>query len=132
NFSIACTESWKDQSGEKKERTEWVRLVVMGGGLADVVERYLQKGSKVYVEGKMQTRKWTNKEGQDQYTTEIVVRDLVMLDSKRDGAGASDRDDAGGWDAGNGRQASSNGGGRRPKSDYAPAGSFKKGPDVSL
>ena len=79
NASIACTESWKDKtSGEKKERTEWVNLVFTGG-LADVAEKYLRKGSQVYVSGKFTTRKWQDKDGVDRYSTEIRVGELVML-----------------------------------------------------
>jgi single-strand DNA-binding protein len=78
NFSIACTENFKDKSGEKQEKTEWVRIA-MFGKLAEIAGEYLKKGSSVYVEGRMQTRKWTNKEGQDQYTTEIVADRMQML-----------------------------------------------------
>ena len=78
NFSIACTESFKDKSGAKQEKTEWVRIV-MFGKLGEIAGEYLKKGSSVYVEGRMQTRKWTNKEGQDQYTTEIVADRMQML-----------------------------------------------------
>ena len=79
NASIACTESWKDKtSGEKKERTEWVNLVFTGG-LADVAEKYLRKGSQIHVSGKFTTRKWQDKEGVDRYSTEIRVGDMVML-----------------------------------------------------
>lgn len=78
NFSIACTESFKDKSGEKQERTEWVRIV-MFGKQAEIAGEYLKKGSSVYIEGRMQTRKWTNNEGQDQYTTEIVADRMQML-----------------------------------------------------
>lgn len=73
NITVATSESWNDKSsGEKKEKTEWHRVVFFGK-LAEIVGQYLKKGSKVYIEGKLQTRKWTNKEGADQYTTEIVV-----------------------------------------------------------
>ena len=75
NLSIATSESWADKrSGEKRERTEWHRVVIFSSGLAEVVERYLQKGSKVYVEGSLQTRKWTDQGGQDRYSTEIVLQ----------------------------------------------------------
>ena len=80
NFSLACSEEWK-KDGQKQERTEWVKVVIWGK-LAEVAGEYLKKGSKVYVEGKLQTKKWQNKEGQDQYTTEINVHDLLMLDSR--------------------------------------------------
>ena len=82
NLTIATSESWKDKvTGEKKEATEWHKVVFFGR-LADVCGEYLAKGSKVFVEGKIQTRKWTNKEGQDQYTTEIVGQRMEMLSPK--------------------------------------------------
>ena len=89
NLTIATSESWKDkQTGEQKEKTEWHR-VVMFGKLAEIAGEYLKKGSKVYIEGSLQTRKWTNQQGQDQYTTEIVVQGfngtMQMLDSKPQG-----------------------------------------------
>ncbi|MBW2675099.1 MAG: single-stranded DNA-binding protein, partial [Deltaproteobacteria bacterium] len=81
-------------SGEKKERTEWHRVVVWGDGLCGIVEQYLKKGSKVYLEGQLETRKWTDKEGHDKYTTEVVIRGfggkMVMLDGKQDSQGGSD------------------------------------------
>tara|TARA_R110000787_G_scaffold115167_1_gene225085 strand:- start:607 stop:1224 length:618 start_codon:yes stop_codon:yes gene_type:complete len=91
NLTIATSESWKDkQTGEQKEKTEWHR-VVMFGKLAEIAGEYLKKGSKVYIEGALQTRKWQNQQGQDQYTTEIVVQGfngtMQMLDS-RGGSGA--------------------------------------------
>lgn len=87
NLSLAVSEKWKDKStGERKERTEWVRVVIFGH-LAEVAEKYLQKGSKVYVQGQMQTRKWTDKDGNEKYSTEIVLQgfnsELIMLDEKR-------------------------------------------------
>jgi single-strand DNA-binding protein len=85
NLSLATSEKWKDkQTGENVEKTEWHR-VVMFGKLAEIAGEYLRKGSKVYVEGKLQTRKWTDKEGQERYTTEIVANELQMLDSKPSG-----------------------------------------------
>ncbi len=92
NLTIATSESWKDkQTGEQKEKTEWHR-VVMFGKLAEIAGEYLKKGSKVYIEGSLQTRKWTNQQGQDQYTTEIVVQGfngtMQMLDSKGGQGGA--------------------------------------------
>ena len=82
---VATSESWKDkQTGERKERTEWHRVSIFSEGLAFVAEKYLHKGSKIYIEGKIQTRKWTDQNGQDRYTTEIVVQGyggtLVLLD----------------------------------------------------
>lgn len=82
NTSIATSEKWKDkQTGEQKEKTEWTNLV-FSGRLAEVVGEYVKKGSKLYVEGKLETRKWTNQQGQDQYTTEVKVFQMEMLDSK--------------------------------------------------
>lgn len=84
NISIGCSESWKDKStGEKKERTEWVRGSAFGK-LAEIMGEYLRKGSLVYISGKMQTRKWQDQNGQDRYTTEIVINEMKMLGSKSD------------------------------------------------
>ena len=83
NISVATSESWKDkQTGEKQERTEWHR-VVMFNRLGEIAGEYLRKGSKVYIEGKLQTRKWQDNNGQDRYTTEIVANELQMLDSRQ-------------------------------------------------
>ncbi len=84
NLSVATSESWKDKNpGEKKERTEWNRVVIFNEGLAKVAKNYLKKGSKVYLEGQLQTRKWTDNQGQDKYSTEVVLQNfggtLVML-----------------------------------------------------
>ncbi len=102
NLRIATSESWKDKnSGERKEKTEWHRVVIFSEGLCRVVEQYLKKGAKVYIEGALQTRKWTDKEGVERYSTEVVLQGfnstLQMLDSRGGGAGASggDLDDAG-------------------------------------
>jgi len=82
NLSIATTESWKDkETGEMRDKTEWHKVVYFGK-LAEIVEKYLDKGSKVYVEGKLQTRKWQDKSGADRWTTEIVGNELTMLDSR--------------------------------------------------
>jgi len=90
NLSVATTDSWRDkQSGENQERTEWHR-VVMFGKLGEIAGEYLRKGSKVYVEGRLQTRKWQGKDGQDRYTTEIVANDMQMLDSKGGGSASYD------------------------------------------
>ncbi len=83
NITVATSESWKDKNtGEKVEKTEWHRIVFFKR-LAEVVGEYLKKGSKVYIEGKLQTRKWQDKDGQDRYTTEIVAREMQMLDGKQ-------------------------------------------------
>ena len=93
NFSVATSERWKDKSsGEKREKTEWHRVVVFDEKLADIVEKYVKKGSKVYLEGSMQTRKWTGNDGVEKYTTEVVLQRfsgvLTMLDSS--GGGTND------------------------------------------
>lgn len=89
NISIATAESWKDKNtGEQQERTEWHRVVFFGR-LAEIVGEYLRKGSQVYVEGRLQTRKWTNKEGHAQYTTEIVANEMQMLGSRAGGGSAN-------------------------------------------
>jgi len=92
NLSVATSETWRDKSsGERKEKTEWHRVVIFNKNLAEVAEKYLRKGSKVYVEGSLQTRKWTDKDGQEKYSTEIVLQnfrgELTMLDSKGEGSG---------------------------------------------
>lgn len=94
NLRIATSESWKDkQTGERKERTEWHSVVISGDGLVGVAEKYLRKGSQVYVEGGLRTRKWTDRDGNDRYSTEIVLSGpravLTMLDKKGDGQGSS-------------------------------------------
>lgn len=89
NLSVATSESWKDkQTGEQRENTEWHRVVLFGR-VADVAAEYLRKGSKVYIEGRIQTRKWEDRDGNDRWTTEIVANDLQMLDGKPGGGGAS-------------------------------------------
>jgi single-strand DNA-binding protein len=94
NLTIATSESWKDKAtGERKERTEWHRVSIMSEGLVTVAEKYLKKGAKVYVEGKLETRKWTDKDGQERYTTEVVLRpysgELLLLDARKDEPGAA-------------------------------------------
>ena len=101
SMSIATTESWKDKSGQRQEKTEW-HSVVMYRRLAEIAGEYLKKGSQVYIEGRLQTRKWQDKQGNDRYTTEIAADHMQML-GQRDSGGASDR----------------RGGGRQ---DYHPAG----------
>ena len=91
NFSLATSENWRDkQSGERKEKTEWHRVAIFSDGLVNVVERYVKKGSKLYIEGKLQTRKWQDRDGNDKYTTEVVIQGfggtLTMLDGRNDGA----------------------------------------------
>ena len=92
NFNLATSESWNDRNtGERQERTEWHRLVLWRK-LAEIAGQYLKKGAKVYVEGKLQTRSWDDQSGQKRYTTEIVVNDMQMLDSRGEGGGSSGRD----------------------------------------
>ena len=101
NVSIATTETWKDkQSGEQQERTEWHRVVFFGR-LAEIVGEYLKKGSQVYVEGRLQTRKWQDKEGQDRYTTEVVANDMQMLGGRSGGASGGGYAEDYNQDAGN-------------------------------
>lgn len=93
NLSLATSESWRDKaSGERKERTEWHRVVIFNENLAKVAEQYLRKGSKIYIEGQLQTRKYTDKDGAEKYSTEIVLQrfrgELVMLDTRGEGGGA--------------------------------------------
>lgn len=103
NFSVATSESWKDKnSGEKREKTEWHRVVIFGT-LADIAGKYLSKGSQVYLEGKLQTRKWQGQDGQDRYTTEIVVDQrgtMQMLGQRKDGEQRVNRPQEQGYPAG--------------------------------
>src|SRR5258705_2407827 len=90
SFSLATSESWRDKaSGERKEKTEWHRVVIFNKNLAEVAEKYLRKGAKVYVEGQLQTRKWTDKDGAEKYSTEVVLQnfrgELTMLDGRNGG-----------------------------------------------
>ena len=141
NLRIATSESWRDKtSGEKREKTEWHRVVVFNENLCKVIEQYVKKGAKLYIEGQLQTRKWQNKEGQDQYSTEVVLQGfngtLTMLDG-RSGAGTGggmqeggQADYGGGHDSGGG--GSGGGGFDEPAPRRAPArapaakGSFDK------
>jgi single-strand DNA-binding protein len=95
NFSLATSETWNDRaSGERKERTEWHRVVVFNDRIGEVVEKYVRKGSKLYVEGALQTRKWTDQAGVEKYTTEVVIQrfrgELTMLDGARSAEGAGE------------------------------------------
>lgn len=95
NFSLATSESWKDKvSGERKDKVEWHKIVVFNPNLSDICEKYLHKGSKVYIEGQLQTRKWQDQTGVEKYTTEVVLSrfrgELALLDSKDGGGQASD------------------------------------------
>jgi single-strand DNA-binding protein len=100
NLRVATTDTWRDKgSGERKERTEWHRVVIFSEGLAKVAEQYLKKGSKVYLEGALQTRKWQDQSGQDRYSTEVVLQgfrgELTLLDSRGSGAASSGGDYSG-------------------------------------
>lgn len=130
SFSIATSESWRDKaSGERKERTEWHRIVIFNENLVGTAERFLRKGAKVYVEGALQTRKWTDNTGAEKYTTEVVLQrfrgELTMLDGRQGGgesggtmgggsSGGGDYDDGygGGSSGGGGRSTGSSGAGR--------------------
>ncbi len=128
-LSVATTDSWKDkQSGEKREKTEWHRVVIFGDGLVRVAENYLKKGSKIYIEGSLQTRKWQDRDGNDKYTTEVVLQGfggtLIMLDSRGGGGGGG-----GGYnqDPGYGQ----GGGGARSASEQkGPAENFDMDDDI--
>lgn len=101
NLSIATSETWRDKnSGERKEKTEWHRVVIFNEGLCKVAEQYLKKGAKVYIEGALQTRKWTDQSGAEKYSTEVVLQGfnstLTMLDGRGGGGGGSFSDEPGG------------------------------------
>lgn len=124
NLRVATTETWRDrQSGERKEKTEWHNIAVNSDGLVKVVENYLRKGSKVYVEGQLQTRKWQDRDGNDRYTTEVVVGmrgQLTMLDGRREGGGGGGY---GGGREGGGGYGGGGGGGRSEGGFRSPYGS---------
>ncbi|OAG78239.1 single-stranded DNA-binding protein Ssb [Acetobacter malorum] len=112
SFSVATSDTWNDRaSGERRERTEWHRVVIFNDRLADVAERFLRKGRKVYLEGALQTRKWTDQSGQERYTTEVIVErfrgELVLLDSRSGGDG----EDSGGYGGGSSSYGGGNSGG---------------------
>ncbi len=127
NLSVATSERWKDRnSGEQREKTEWHRVVIFSEGLARVAEQYLRKGSKVYIEGQLQTRKWQDQSGQDKYSTEVVLQNfnssMVLLDGRGEGAGEGGGYGGGGDGGFRGvrDQGGGGGGGRRPAAN-APA-----------
>jgi len=133
NLTIATSESWRDRtSGERKEKTEWHRVVIFNDNLVKVAENYLKKGSSVYIEGSLQTRKWTDNSGVEKYSTEIVLQkfrgELTMLGGRGDGGG--DSRDSGGYDSGgygggdrggfsSGGGGRSGGGGSGPREDFS-------------
>ena len=123
NLRIATTETWKDKSGEKQERTEW-HSVVLFGRTAEIAAEYLKKGRSVYIEGRLQTRKWTDKEGVEKYSTEIVGDRMQLLGGPRDGGGGDDES------SGGGRSASRGSGGGAPRPGGAPAAGGRKNDDL--
>jgi single-strand DNA-binding protein len=127
NLRIATSETWKDKNtGERKEKTEWHTVAVFQEGLVRVVEQYLKKGSKVYIEGKLQTRKWQDQSGADRYSTEVVLQGLggtlTMLDGRGEGGGTSS---SGGGDYGSG--SGGGGGGRGSYNDGGYGGGAPSG-----
>lgn len=123
NLSLATSENWKDKnSGERRERTEWHRVVIFNERLAEVAEKYLRKGSKVYIEGQLQTRKWTDQSGTEKYTTEVVLQrfrgELTMLDGR--GGAPADAGEGGGEPAMGGGGGRSGGGGGGDLDDDIP------------
>ena len=127
NLRVATSDSWKDKTtGERREKTEWHRVVIFSEGLCKIAEQYLKKGSKVYLEGQLQTRKWTDKENIERYSTEVVLQNfnstLTMLDRAGGGGGAAEESD----DAGFGSQGAS-APSRKPAMAAAGAGGGKRG-----
>ena len=134
NLNIATSETWRDKaSGERKERTEWHRVSILNENLAKIAEQYLKKGSKVYIEGQLETRKWQDQSGAEKFTTEVVLRpfrgELTLLDGRGDGGGGGYSGDQGGYDQGPSDRApgGASGGGSGSGSGsgsggYAPAG----------
>ena len=128
NLRIATSETWRDrQSGERKERTEWHSVAIYNENLAKIAEQYLKKGSKVYIEGQLQTRKWTDQSGQERYTTEIVLQrfrgELTILDSRNEGG----RGEGGDYGAEGGSDFGASG----PMESRAPARSSARAPASS-
>lgn len=128
SLTLATSDTWNDrQSGERRERTEWHRVVIFNERLADVAERFLRKGRKVYLEGALQTRKWTDQSGQERYTTEVIVErfrgELVLLDSRS----SNDSDDAGGSSGGYGGGGDFGGGSSAPRQNTPSRGGSSSG-----
>ncbi len=116
NMSLATSESWKDRTtGERRERTEWHRVVIFNENLGRIAQQYLRKGSKVYIEGQLQTRKWQDQSGQDKYSTEVVLQrfrgELTMLDSRADNSGSFGDSGSGGFSDSTGGDFGSSSGG---------------------
>ncbi len=134
NLNIATSETWRDKaSGERKERTEWHRVSILNENLAKVAEQYLKKGSKVYIEGQLETRKWQDQSGAEKYTTEVVLRpfrgELTLLDARSEG-GSGFAGDSGGYDAGPSDRGT--GGGGSGGGSYAPAGGVNRDMDDEI
>ena len=131
SFSVATSENWKDRaSGERKEKTEWHNVSIFSEGLAGVAEKYLKKGSKVYLEGQLETRKWQDQSGNDRYSTDVVLRQfnssMVLLDGREGGSGGGARsggygDEFGGGGGSGGDRFAGGGGGNRHQSRPQPA-----------
>ena len=136
-LSIATSESWKDKmSGERKDKTEWHRVVIFNERLAEVAEKFLKKGSKVYVEGQLQTRKWTDKDGLEKYTTEVVLSrfrgELTMLDGRSEGGGMGGggyggESSGGGYGGGGGGRSGGGGSDGGFRSPYGGGGGGRSG-----
>ncbi|MCF2523704.1 single-stranded DNA-binding protein [Bradyrhizobium sp. G127] len=132
NLSVATSDTWRDKNtGERKEKTEWHRVVIFSEGLCKIAEQYLKKGSKVYLEGQLQTRKWQDKDGKDRYSTEVVLQNfnstLTMLDGKSSGGGSFGAEEGGGDFGSSGpsrsaapRRVAAGGGGRDDMNDDIP------------
>ncbi|MBB3033641.1 single-stranded DNA-binding protein [Alteriqipengyuania lutimaris] len=132
NLRIATSETWKDRNtGERQERTEWHTVAIFSEGLVSVVERFLKKGSKVYIEGKLQTRKWQDQNGQDRYSTEVVLRGfdgtLTMLDGAQGGGGGGGGGYGGGQRSGGGGYGGGSGGGSDQGGGWDQGGSGSGG-----
>ncbi|MCE3254870.1 MAG: single-strand binding protein [Rickettsiaceae bacterium] len=130
NFSLATTESWKDKnSGERKDKTEWHRIVVFSPGLVGVIKNYVKKGSKLYIEGQLQTRKWTDNAGVEKYSTEVVLQNfnstLQMLDSNRGSGGGSNYDNSDNF-------SSKPSGGSKPKDNKNDMSNFNEDLDDDI
>ena len=137
NLRIATSEQWKDRTtGERREKTEWHTVSILSEGLVNVVERFLKKGSKVYVEGQLETRKWQDQSGQDRYSTEVVLRGfggtLQMLDGRGEGAGGGGAAGGGYDDYGSGGGAASGGGGNRGGATGGGAGAGRSDYDDEI
>ena len=128
NLRIATTETWKDKSGEKQEKTEW-HTVVLFGRQAEIAGEYLKKGRPVYIEGRLQTRKWTDKEGVEKYSTEVVGDRMQLLGSREGGSGGGDVEFAGSGGAGSQKPAREGTGAARTPAAVSGGAGSKKGVD---